>query len=160
MAILVYLAEKCGKFLPTGGDARYSVMEWLMFQMGNLGPICGQAHHFRDAAPERVPYSIRRFTDEAGRLYGVMDRRLADVAYLAGPDYSIADMAAYPWIVPHERQGQNLDDFPHLKRWFQAIAERPATVRAYARAQEVNPQATMTDEAKKVLFGQTAATRK
>ena len=158
-AILLYLAEKTGKFIPADLRGRVDVLQWLFWQMGGLGPMAGQNHHFSQYAPEKIPYAIERYVKETNRLYGVMDKRLADREFLAG-DYSIADMAAYPWIVPHERQGQNLDDFPHLKRWFQAIAERPATVRAYARAQEVNPQATMTDEAKKVLFGQTAATRK
>ncbi len=158
-AILLYLAEKTGKFIPADLRGRVDVLQWLFWQMGGLGPMAGQNHHFSQYAPEKIPYAIERYVKETNRLYGVMDKRLADREFLAG-EYSIADMAAYPWIVPHERQGQKLDDFPHLKRWFQAIAERPATVRAYARAQEVNPQATMTDEAKKVLFGQTAATRK
>lgn len=125
-AILIYLADKTGKFMPLSGNARYDVMQWLMFQMGNLGPICGQAHHFRDAAPERVPYAINRFTDEAGRLYGVMDRRLAETTYLAGDGYSIADMACWPWVRVHRYHGQPWDYFPNVKRWFDDIAARPA----------------------------------
>ncbi len=158
-AILLYLAEKTGKFIPADMRGRVEVLEWLFWQMGGLGPMAGQNHHFSQYAPEKIPYAIERYVKETNRLYGVMNKRLADREYLAG-DYSIADMAAYPWIVPHERQGQNLNEFPHLKRWFQAIGGRPATVRAYARAQEINPQATMTDEAKKILFGQTAAIAK
>ncbi len=155
-AILLYLAEKTGKFIPADLPGRVEVLQWLFWQMGGLGPMAGQNHHFSQYAPEKIPYAIERYVKETNRLYGVMNKRLADRDFLAG-DYSIADMAAYPWIVPHERQGQNLDDFPHLKRWFQAIAARPATVRAYARAKEVNTQPVMTDEAKRVLFGQTAA---
>jgi GST-like protein len=125
-AILIYLADKTGKFMPPSGNARYDVMQWLMFQMGNLGPICGQAHHFRDAAPDRVPYAINRFTDEAGRLYGVMDRRMAETTYLAGDGYSIADMACWPWVRVHRYHGQPWDNFPNVKRWFDDIAARPA----------------------------------
>ena len=127
-AILMYLAEKTGKFMPAETRARYDVIKWLMFQMGGLGPMLGQAHHFRQYAPEPIPYAIDRYTNEAKRLYGVMDRRLGEVEYLAGA-YSIADMASYPWIRPHKRQGQDLNDFPNLKRWFDAIAERPAVQR-------------------------------
>ncbi|MEJ2228345.1 MAG: glutathione binding-like protein [Alphaproteobacteria bacterium] len=158
-AILLYLAEKTGKFISADLRGRVEVLEWLFWQMGGLGPMAGQNHHFSQYAPEKIPYAIDRYVKETNRLYGVMNKRLADRDFLAG-DYSIADMAAYPWIVPHERQGQNLNDFPHLKRWFEAIAARPATERAYARAKEVNTQAIMTDEAKSVLFGQTAATVK
>lgn len=155
-AILLYLAEKTGKFIPADLRGRVEALQWLFWQMGGLGPMAGQNHHFSQYAPEKIPYAIERYVKETNRLYGVMNKRLADRDFLAG-DYSIADMAAYPWVVPHERQGQNLDDFPHLKRWFEAIAARPATVRAYARAKEVNTQPVMTDEAKRVLFGQTAA---
>ncbi|MEJ2118095.1 MAG: glutathione binding-like protein [Alphaproteobacteria bacterium] len=158
-AILLYLAEKTGKFISADLRGRVEVLEWLFWQMGGLGPMAGQNHHFSQYAPEKIPYAIDRYVKETNRLYGVMNKRLADRDFLAG-DYSIADMAAYPWIVPHERQGQNLNDFPHLKRWFETIAARPATERAYARAKEVNTQAIMTDEAKSVLFGQTAATVK
>lgn len=156
-AILVYLAEKVGRFIGTDLRSRTAVLEWLFWQMGGLGPMAGQNHHFAVYAPEKIPYAIARYVNETNRLYGVLDRRLAKVEFLGG-DYSIADMASYPWIVPHERQGQNLDDTPHLKRWFEAIKARPATVAAYAKAEGINREATMTDEAKKVLFGQTAST--
>ena len=156
-AILLYLAEKTGKFLPAGGDAaRGEMLSWLMFVATGVGPFSGQAVHFRHFAPEKVPYAIDRYTRETARLYGVLDKRLADREFIAGT-YSIADIASYPWIVPHERQGQNLDDFPHLKRWFEAIRTRPAVVRAYEKAKEINTDSTMTEEAKRILFGQTAA---
>ncbi|BAE51459.1 glutathione binding-like protein [Paramagnetospirillum magneticum] len=155
-AILVYLAEKCGRFLPADARGRATTLQWLFWQMGGLGPMLGQNHHFVQYAPEKIPYAIDRYVKETNRLYGVLDRRLADSEFMAG-EYSIADMASYPWIVPWERQGQNLDDFPNLKRWFNAIAARPAVQRAYARADEVNTQRVVTEEAKKVLFGQTAA---
>ncbi len=156
-AILLYLAEKTGRFLPTDLRGRAEVLQWLFWQMAGLGPMAGQAGHFRIYAPEPIPYGIERYTKEVNRLYGVMNKRLADREFLAG-DYSIADMASYPWIVPYERHGQNLDDFPHLKRWFEAIKARPATARAYAKASEVNPDAgkPISEEEKKVLFGQTA----
>ena len=127
-AILMYLAEKTGKFMPTETRARYDVIKWLMFQMGGVGPMLGQAHHFRQYAPEPIPYAIDRYTNEAKRIYGVIDRRLAEAEYLAGA-YSIADMAVFPWIRPHKRQGQDLNDFPNLKRWFETIAARPAVQR-------------------------------
>ncbi|HTJ03212.1 MAG TPA: glutathione binding-like protein [Methylovirgula sp.] len=156
-AILLYLADKTGKFIPQDLRGRTETIEWLFWQMGGLGPMAGQNHHFSQYAPEKIPYAIDRYVKETNRLYGVMNKRLADRPFLAG-DYSIADMASYPWVVPYERQGQKLEDFPHLKRWFEAIAARPATIAAYAKAQEINPSvgAPMTDEAKKVLFGQTA----
>jgi GST-like protein len=132
-------------------------MQWLFWQMAGLGPMAGQNHHFAQYAAERIPYATERYVKETNRLYGVLDRRLADREFVAG-EYSIADMACYPWIVPHERQGQNLADFPHLRRWFAAIAARPAVQRAYALAKNVNTETTMSEEAKKVLFGQTAAT--
>jgi GSH-dependent disulfide-bond oxidoreductase len=155
-AILLYLAEKTGRFIPTDLRGRVEVLQWLFWQMGGLGPMAGQNHHFSVYAPEKIPYAIDRYVKETNRLYGVLNKRLADRPYVAG-NYSIADMAAYPWIVPYERQGQKLDDFPHLKRWFEDIAARPATVRAYERGKEINMQPTMTEEAKKILFGQTAA---
>jgi GSH-dependent disulfide-bond oxidoreductase len=127
-AILIYLAEKTWKFMPKEMRPRYRVLQWLMFQMGGLGPMLGQAHHFRQYAPEKLPYAIARYTNEAGRLYNVLDRRLAEAEYLAD-DYSIADIAAFPWIRPYERQGQSLDDYPNLKRWFEAIDARPAVKR-------------------------------
>jgi len=157
-AILQYLAEKEGKFLPADLRGRTETMQWLFWQMGGLGPMAGQNHHFVQYAPEKIPYAMERYVKETNRLYGVMDRRLADREFLAG-DYSIADMACYPWIVPHRRQQQDLDQFPNLKRWFHAIEARPATVRAYARAAEVNQVPTVVDDqAKAVLFGQTAST--
>ena len=120
--------------------------------------MAGQNHHFGQYAPEKIPYAIERYVKETNRLYGVLNKRLADREFMAGA-YSVADMASYPWIVPHERQGQNLDDFPHLRRWFETIRARPATIRAYEKAKEVNPKfgVPMTEDAKKVLFGQTAA---
>lgn len=138
-AILVYLAEKTGRFLPADLRGRAETLQWLFWQMGGLGPMAGQNHHFGSFAPERIPYAIERYVKETARLYGVMDRRLGEAEWLAGSAYSIADMACYPWIVPHERQQQNLADFPNLSRWFAAIAARPATQRAYARADEINP---------------------
>ena len=157
-AILIYLAEKTGRVMPSDLRKRFDVIQWLMWQMGGLGPMLGQNHHFSNYAPEKIPYAIDRYVNETNRLYGVLNKRLADREFVAG-DYSIADMAAYPWIVPYERQGQKLEDFPHLKRWFEAIRARPATVRAYAVGPTVNPSLgkTFTDEQKKVLFGQTAA---
>jgi GST-like protein len=156
-AILVYLAEKSGKFMPHDLRRRTDVLQWLFWQMGGLGPMAGQNHHFSHYAPEKIPYAIERYVKETNRLYGVLDRRLADRPFVAG-DYSIADMAAYPWVVPYERQGQRLEDFPNLKRWFDAIHERPAVKRAYALAKDINTQPTVSEESKKVLFGQSAAT--
>ena len=155
-AILLYLAEKTGQFIPADLRGRAEVLQWLFWQMGGLGPMAGQNHHFSQYAPDKIPYAIERYVKETNRLYGVLNKRLADRPFVAG-EYSIADMAAYPWIVPYERQGQNLDAFPHLKRWFEEIRARPATVRAYERAKEINTEPTMSEEAKKVLFGQTAA---
>src|ERR1700761_5617988 len=156
-AILVYLAEKTGKYLPTGFRDRSRVMEWLFWQMAGLGPMGGQNHHFSQYAPEKIPYAIERYVKETNRLYGVLNKQLENHEFVAGRDYSIADMAAYPWIVPHERQGQKLEDFPNIKRWFDAIWARPAVKRAYARGKEINTKPTVSDEAKKILFGQTAA---
>jgi GST-like protein len=155
-AILQYLAEKTGKLMPSNLRGRYEVIQWLFWQMGGLGPMAGQNHHFSQYAPEKIPYAIDRYVKETNRLYGVLNKRLADRAFIAG-DYSIADIAAYPWIVPYQRQGQRLEDFPHLKRWFEAIRSRPATVRAYDKAREINTQPVVTDESRRILFGQTAA---
>jgi GST-like protein len=155
-AILLYLAEKSSKLLPADIRGRAEVTQWLFWQMGGLGPMLGQNHHFSRYAPEKIPYAIERYVKETNRLYGVLNRRLADRPFVAG-EYSIADIAAYPWIVPYEAQGQKLEDFPHLKRWFEAIRERPATIRAYDKAKDINTQQTvMTEEAKRILFGQTA----
>lgn len=157
-AILLYLAEKAGRFIPADIRGRAEVLQWLFWQVGGLGPMAGQNHHFVQYAPEPIPYAIDRYVKETNRLYGVLDRRLADRPFVAGEDYSIADMASYPWIVPHESQRQNLDDFPSLKRWFSAIKERPATARAYEIGEQYRRRdATVDEEAKKILFGQTAA---
>jgi GST-like protein len=126
-AILLYLAEKTGKFIPSGLAGRAEVLQWLFWQMGGLGPMAGQNHHFRNYAAEKIPYAIDRYVNETNRLYGVLNKRLADRPFVAGKDYSIADMASYPWTVSYERQGQDLNDFPHLKRWFEAIRARPAS---------------------------------
>lgn len=154
-AILEYLAEKHGKFMPKDPRGKYEVLQWLYWQMANLGPNSGQANHFRHYAPEKIAYGVNRYTDEVNRLYGVMNTRLADREYLAGA-YSIADMASWPWVVPYERMGQNLNDFPHMKRWFEALKARPAVDRGYAVGQELRQE--MSEEAKKVLFGQRART--
>jgi len=156
-AMLLYLADKVKRFIPQDVHGRADVLQWLFWQMGGLGPMAGQNHHFKQYAPETIPYAVDRYVNETNRLYGVMNKRLADRDYLAG-EYSIADMASYPWVVPHERQGQKLEDFPHLERWFEAIRARPGTVRAYELAAKYNPNPQpMSDEAKKVMFGQTAA---
>lgn len=136
-AILLYLAGKTGKFLPADARRKAEVSQWLFWQMGGLGPMAGQNHHFSGAAPEKIPYAINRYVKETARLYGVLDKRLADRPFVAGDDYSIADMAIYPWIVLHERQQQDLADFPNIRGWFDAIAARPATARAYAVAETV-----------------------
>ncbi len=130
-AILIYLAEKTGRFLPSAPRARTAVMEWLMFQMGNFGPMLGQAHHFRRFAKDKIPYAIDRYTNESRRLYGVMDKRLGEFEYLAG-DYSIADMATLPWAARHPWQGVELSDYPNVKRWYDAQAARPAVQRGMA----------------------------
>ena len=155
-AILLYLADKTGRFIPSDPRGRVETLEWLFWQMGGLGPMLGQNHHFSVYAPEKIPYAIDRYVKETNRLYGVLDRRLDGRDFVAG-DYSVADMAAYPWIVPHERQGQRLDDTPNLKRWFEAIGARPATVAAYAKGDAIDRPKEMSEEDKKVLFGQTAA---
>jgi GST-like protein len=156
-AILEYLAEKTGKFLPKDLRGRYEVLQWLFWQMGGLGPMAGQNHHFSGYAPEKIPYAIERYVKETGRLYAVMDRRLADRPFLAG-DYSIADMASYPWTVTWERQGLKIDDFPNVKRWQEVIKARPATERAYEKGKAFVGAAPTSDEARKVLFGQSAET--
>jgi GST-like protein len=157
-AILLYLADKTGQFLAKDLRGRNDALQWLFWQMGGLGPMAGQNHHFSQYAPEKLPYAITRYVKETARLYAVLDKRLADREFVAG-SYSIADIACYPWVVPYERQGQKLEDFPHLKRWFDAIKARPATVRAYERAKEFNVKPTVHDEeARRVLFGQDAAT--
>ncbi|ETF01964.1 glutathione S-transferase [Advenella kashmirensis W13003] len=152
-AILQYLAEKTGRFLSDNLRLKTQTLEWLNWQMGGLGPMAGQNHHFGQYAPEKIEYAIKRYVKETARLYGVLDRRLENREFIVN-DYSIADMACYPWVVPHERQQQDLNDFPNLKRWFDTIAARPATERAYALVEQVNPgQPPNNDEAKKILFG-------
>jgi GST-like protein len=157
-AILLYLADKTGKFIATDLRGRTETIQWLFWQMGNLGPMAGQNNHFSNYAVEKLPYAIDRYRNEVNRLYGVLNRRLADRAFVAG-DYSIADMAIYPWIVPYERQGQKLEDFPNVKRWFEAVRSRPAVARAYEKAKAVNPSqgGIRTAEERAILFGQTAA---
>jgi GST-like protein len=154
-AILLYLADKSGLFLPRDLRGRVAVTEWLMWQMGGLGPMLGQNHHFRIYASENLQYAVDRYTNETSRLYGVLDKRLEGREYICG-DYSIADMACWPWIVPHERQGQNLGDFPHVNRWYEKMKTRPGVQRGFDVLKEVRG-AKMDDRAKSVLFGQTAA---
>lgn len=138
-AILLYLAEKTGQFIAQDLRGRQETLQWLFWQMGGLGPMAGQNHHFNRFAPEKIPYAIKRYVDETARLYGVLNKRLQDRPFVAGQAYSIADMAIYPWIVSHTWQDQNLDDFPALKDWFLRIQARPATQRAYALVQQINP---------------------
>ena len=158
-AILQYLAEKTGKFLPTDVRGRKTVMEWLFWQMGGLGPMAGQNHHFSAYAPEKIPYAITRYVNETNRLYGVLNKRLEGRKFIAGDAYTIADMASYPWIVSHEKQQQDLNDFPNLKRWFESIKARAATVAAYKAGEELSNW-KMSEDDKKVLFGQTANSAK
>ncbi|HUZ66849.1 MAG TPA: glutathione binding-like protein [Beijerinckiaceae bacterium] len=154
-AILVYLAEKTGRFLPNDLRGRFRALEWLFWQVGGLGPMAGQNNHFAHYAPEKLPYAIQRYVNESNRLYGVLDARLAESAYLAG-EYSIADMAAYPWALIWERLGQKIADFPHVERWLTAIGARPAVERAYAKGAALRSQPGMSEDAKKILFGQTS----
>jgi GST-like protein len=156
-AILLYLAEKTGEFLSTDVRIRQSVLQWLFWQMGGLGPMAGQNHHFSQYAPEKIPYAIDRYVRETNRLYGVLDRQLESRDYIAG-DYSIADMACYPWIVPHEKQQQMLTNFPNLKRWFELMQGRSAVIRAYEKVQPLSNNPVITEESRKILFGQTAST--
>jgi GSH-dependent disulfide-bond oxidoreductase len=153
-AILLYLAEKIGRFIPGDIRGRAEVLQWLFWQMGGLGPMAGQNGHFNVYAPEKIPYAMDRYRRETTRLYGVMNTRLADRGFMAG-NFSIADMACYPWVVPHKRHLQDINAFPHLKRWFDEIGARPAVVRAYSDADE-SYKKPMTDEERKILFGQTA----
>ena len=153
-AILLYLAGKTGRFLPQDTAGRYRVLEWLMFQMGGVGPMLGQAHHFRIYAPQKIDYAVERYTNEARRLYGVMNRQLAKSKYIAGPDYTVADIAIFPWLRSWKNQGIEWDDFPHLKGWFDEIAARPAVQRGVevlaAQRRPIND-----DKAREVLFGKT-----
>jgi GSH-dependent disulfide-bond oxidoreductase len=156
-AMLIYLADKTGRFVPADVRGRADVMQWLFWQVGGLGPMAGQNGHFNVYAPEKVPYAIDRYTRETARLYGVLDRRLADREYIAG-DYSIADIACYPWIVPHAAHGQDLADFPNVRRWFDTIRVRPAVRRAYEGVPEsYAPAKPLSDEERRVLFGSTAS---
>ena len=156
-AILQYLGRKHGQFYPTDERVRVEVEQWLFWQMGGLGPMAGQAHHFRQYAPEKIEYGINRYTNEVNRLYGVMNKRLSDRAFLAG-EYSIADMACIGWVVPHERQGQNLDDFPNLRRWYHALKARPAVSRGLEIGKDMRSAVPLADdkEAQAILFGQKA----
>jgi GSH-dependent disulfide-bond oxidoreductase len=155
-AILLYLAEKTRALLPSDLRDRKTVLEWVFWQVGGLGPMAGQNHHFVQYAPEKIPYAIERYVRETNRLYGVLERRLAGRDFIAGDAYTIADIAAYPWIVPWKRQQQDLDSFPNLRRWFNAVRKRPATQRAYAKGEPYANRPTVTEEGKKILFGQTA----
>jgi GST-like protein len=154
-AILVYLAEKTGKLLPQETRARFDVLQWLFFQMAHIGPMLGQAHHFRLYAPEQIPYAVNRYTNEAKRLYGVLDKRLADRGYLAG-EYSIADIAVWPWLRRPDRQGVEIADHPNVKRWFDAIAARPAVERGLkVLAEKARATPSFDPKAQEVLFGAT-----
>lgn len=157
-AILLYLADKIGRFIPQDLRGRTETLQWLFWQVSGLGPMAGQNHHFSQYAPEKLPYAIERYLKETSRLYSVLDKHLANRKYIAD-EYSIADIACHPWIAPYERQGQKMEDFPSLNRWFQLIRARPATQRAYSKAQEINPDTTLSAEAKKILFGQDATTQ-
>jgi GSH-dependent disulfide-bond oxidoreductase len=156
-AILLYLAEKTGKFIPKDIRGRVEVLQWSFWQMGGLGPMAGQNNHFAHYAPEKLPYAIERYVKETSRLFAVMDKRLADREFLAG-DYSIADMLSYPWTLAYERMGQKPEDFPNLKRWQDAIKVRPATTRAYEKGKQYQNTPPTSPDARKILFGQDAAT--
>lgn len=153
-AILIYLAAKTGRFMPESTNARYEVLQWLMFQMGSVGPMLGQAHHFRVYAPEKIDYAINRYTNEARRLYGVMDKRLARSRYIGGAQYSIADIAIFPWLRSWKNQGIDWDDYPHLRGWFDEIAGRPAVVRGVEVLADLR-KPLLDDTARDVLFGDT-----
>lgn len=155
-AILVYLAEKTGQFMPRDVRGRSEVLQWLFWQVGGLGPMAGQLGHFRNYAPETIPYAVDRYAKEYNRLLGVIERRLADREFLAD-DYSIADMAAWPWVRGHERLGQSLDEFPRVKRWVDAIAARPAVQKGVEVGADLRKNTNLSEDERKVLFGQTAA---
>ncbi|MDJ0897050.1 MAG: glutathione S-transferase N-terminal domain-containing protein [Alphaproteobacteria bacterium] len=152
-AILMYLADKTGQFMPKEPRAYWDTVQWLMFQMGGVGPMLGQAHHFRNYAPEKIPYAIDRYTNEASRLYGVIDRRLGESEWLAGPDYTIADMATFPWLRSYENQGQDLNDYPKLKAWFERINARPAVERGLQVLADRRRSGPMDDKQREILFG-------
>ncbi len=153
-AMLLYLASKSGKFLPEDLRERWSTLQWLMFQMGGVGPMLGQAHHFLGYAPEKIPYAMNRYSKEANRLYGVMDRRLAESKFIACGEYTIADMAIMPWLRFPERQGVDIADYPHVKKWFDGIAARPAVQRGLKVLADLR-KPVMDDKAKEMLFGAT-----
>jgi GST-like protein len=151
-AILIYLASKTGRFLGTTDREKFTTLQWLMFQMGGIGPMLGQAHHFRIYAPEKIEYAINRYTNEAKRLYGVLDKQLSKTAYLAGNDYTIADIATFPWTRSWKNQGIDMDDFPHAKRWFDEISKRPAVRRGVEVLANLR-KPLVDDKAKEALFG-------
>ena len=151
-AILLYLAAKTGRFLPDDVAAKYEALQWLMFQMGGVGPMLGQAHHFRIYAPEKIPYAVERYTNEAQRLYGVMNRRLAKSRYIGGRDYGIADIAVFPWLRSWKNQGITWNDFPHLKGWFDEVAARPAVKRGVEVLADLRQPLT-NEQARETLFG-------
>lgn len=152
-AILIYLAEKTGKFLPREARERYVTLQWLMFQMGTVGPMLGQAHHFRKYAPEPIDYAIQRYSNETHRLYGVLDRRLDEAPYLAGEAYTIADIATFPWLRSHENQGVNLGDYPNVKRWYDEIAARPAVRRGVEVLADRRREGPIDEKTRENLFG-------
>lgn len=156
-AVLLYLAEKTGRLLPRDLRGRVSAIEWMIWQVAGLGPMAGQNHHFGVYAQEKIPYAIERYVNETNRLYGVLDQRLEGRQFIAGDDYTIADIASYPWIVSWKRQQQNLDDFPNLRRWFESIRDRPSTLRAYERAEQFGTTQVTAEDSRRILFGQTAA---
>ena len=157
-AILLYLADKTGQFIPQDLRGRNECLQWLFWQMGGLGPMAGQNHHFVQYAPEKLPYAMDRYVNETARLYGVLNKHLSDGrAYICG-DYTIADIAAYPWVVPHERQRQDMNNFPALKQWLERISVRSATVKAYDLAKAINTVPTVDEKSKGILFGQDAKT--
>ena len=159
-AILIYLAEKTGRFMPKDPRGRYVTLQWLMFQMGGIGPMLGQAHHFRMYAPEKLEYAINRYTNEANRLYGVLDRRLAEAPYLAGNNYTIADIATFPWLRSHENQGVDLNAYPNVKRWFDGVAARPAVQRGVEVLADRRRKGPIDDKAREVMFGTTQYQRR
>ena len=154
-AILIYLSEKLGFLIPESSRERYEVLQWLMFQMGTVGPMLGQAHHFRKYSPEEIPYAIERYTNEAARIYGVMDQRLSEAEYFAAGEYTIADVAIYPWLVSHENQGQSMSDYPNLARWFETVGSRPAVMRGLEVGAELRRPLNrdMDEKTRETLFG-------
>jgi GST-like protein len=159
-AILIYLANKTGKFFSEDPEVRYTTLQWLMFQMGGVGPLLGQAHHFRMYAPEKIQYAINRYTNEANRLYGVLERRLGEAKFLAGDEYSIADIATFPWLRSHENQGVDLVDYPHVKAWFDKVAARPAVQRGVQVLAERRRQGPIDNKAREIMFGATQYQRR